>query len=196
MLRVIYAQATGNGGMTTKRRGRPRKLASGPLHDRYRELEGRGWNASNIWRALSDEYPDLAPDQRTIQRYVAEDRSLDKSGPWRLWMSEPEDVPAVFESLRAAIRASEGETRWVSAAEAEWIVRFSRMGATAGWQPLDPFGRYLQARMLARAEALDDSDYTPDLLFAVTNRLLPDGPGMRAPGQSLDDWIRRGPRKA
>ena len=180
--------------MTTKRRGRPRKLASGPLHDRYQDLEGRGWSASNIWRALADEYPDQAPDQRTVQRYVAEDRSLDKSGPWRLWMSEPQDVPAVFESLGAAIRTSEGEIRWLSAAEAEWIVRIHRIGVAVGGVHLDPFGRYLHAQRLARSHSLDSSDHTSDLLFAWITDLLPDGPGMPMPGQSLGDWMMRGPR--
>ena len=182
--------------MTTKRRGRPRKLASGPLHDRYRDLEGRGWSAANIFRTLVDEYPDECPDQRTVQRYVAEDRSLDKSEPWRLWMSEPEDVPAVFESLGAAIRTSEGEIRWVSAAEAEWIVRLARMSATAGGFRIDPFMRYVHGQRLARSQAQDGSDHAADLLFAWTYDLLPDGPGMMMPGQSLSDWMSRGPRKA
>ena len=179
--------------MATKPRGRPRKLASGPLHDRYRELEGRGWSATNIWRALADEYPDVAPDQRTIQRYVAEDRSMDKSGPWRLWMSEPEDVPTIFESLRAAIRTSEGHVRWVSVAEADWIVRIARIGV-AGGARLDPFGRYLHAQQLARSQAHDGSDHTSDMLFAWVTDLLPDGPGMPTADQPLGDWMRRGPR--
>lgn len=180
--------------MATKRRGRPRKLAPGPVLDRYHELEGRGWTGAAIARQLVQDFPTIAPDERTVQRYVRDDRSVDKSGKWRLWMTDPEDVPVVFEALAAAIRTSEGETRWLSSAEAEWIVRIHRSGTTAGGHRLDPFAIYLMARSLARAEARDDNDHVTDLLFATTTDLLPDDvPGMPGPGQSLRDWMDNGP---
>lgn len=173
--------------MTTQRRGRPRKFASGPLHDRYRELESLGWSAVNISRKLDDEFPGIAPDLRNVQRWVRADRSLDTSGPWRLWMSDPEDVPAIFRTLGVVIEVSDGQTRWLSAPEAEWIARIHRMGVR-----LADIVAYHMARMLARAQARDDGDRTAELIFAEIAGLL-NISGVVGADQSLTDWLERGP---
>jgi hypothetical protein len=146
-----------------------RAYGSEEFERRYRDLEALKLSPPDIRRALVKDFGDSStPPLRTIRSWVTQDRKLDKNDPWRLWMSEPEDVPAVLESLAAAITVSDGATRWLSAKEAEWIARIVRMGTTAGGKPLDPFGRFLGARLLARSEARDPKDVLGDLIFILT----------------------------
>ena len=44
-----------------------------------------------------------------------------------IWMSDPEDVPVIFETLGTAIEVSNGETRWLTAMEAKSISHIARM---------------------------------------------------------------------
>lgn len=129
------------------------------------------------------------PPARTIENWVREDRSTPPSLPWRISMSPPEHVPAIFAALGAAIEASAGRIRWVSAAEADWIVRVSHLGAPVGLEPLAIYGA---ARRLARSDARDPSDHLEDLQLAIATELLPPVFGIGL-AKDLRAWIDRGP---
>lgn len=168
-----------------RKRGRPpgtRDYPSSDFEKHYKQLEATGEEPSPIRADLVARFGDnTTPPLRTIQRWVREDRSLDKSGPWRLSMSSPEEWPAIYESLSVAMDQSDGATKWLTALEAGWIARIYRMSEITG-TTIDPFMRYLLARQLARAEAKRDSDYTVDAFFGMVTGLLPE--------LALDDgWV-------
>lgn len=174
------------------KRGRPsrsRVFPSKEAEEGYGELEAKGLRPADIYRELVRRHGQYgAPAKRNVERYVEQDRSSDQSGPWRLWMTEPEDVPVVFETLSVVIATTEGQTRWLTATEAKWVVRVHKMGVN------EPFSRFLAARQFARSR---DQDHTVDLVFAtVRSDFLPDDvPGMPSPGQSLREWMDNGPRR-
>ena len=181
----------------TKRRGRPRGRAYGPdaLRERYQELEARVETAAAIYAALVAEFPDHAPsDVRTVQRWVREDRTGDRTPPWRIAMSAVEDVPLIFGVIDALIRETGGRVRWVTEGEAQWIVRISKLAeplrggdGRGGWDALTV---YAHARAAARADAIADDPYQ-DVALGIALSLI--GAVGLGRADDLREWVDRGP---
>ena len=130
---------------------------------------------------------------RTVQRWVREDRSHDTSGPWRVWESEPEDVPVMFETIGDLMRRSGGEIRWLTAAEARWINRIQRMGITFrignADEPLGSLETLVHARRLVRSELRKDGNVADDLLFGMETELVGLDTQLMMAGTTLGEWL-------
>lgn len=66
-----------------------------------------------------------APSVRTVQRYVAERAERDKA-PWSLALDRTGEAAAILDVIEAAIYATQGRVKTVTAAEAEMIGRIAR----------------------------------------------------------------------
>ena len=180
--------------------GRPsgsRKYGSDAFSELYTSLELRGFEPRELLAALDHDFPELVQQMseplRTIQRWVREDRSHDTSGPWRVWDSEPEDVPAMFETIGALMQRTGGEVRWLTAAEAKWITRIQRMGITFrignADEPLDPLETLVHARRMVRSQIRKDGNVADDLLFGMETELLALDTQLMLAGMTLGEWL-------
>jgi len=175
------------------KRGRPkgsRIFAFDAVRNEYEDLVTRGLAVPDIHRELVQRHgANRAPALRNLYRWVGEDRSIDRSGPWRLWMTDTDDVPLVFRTIDAVIERTSGRVRWVSASEAEWIVRIGKLGADVG---LNPFDVYAQARRSARSNARDPEDYVEDVTIGILTDRLSGGVLDLGSAKDLREWVERG----
>jgi hypothetical protein len=85
------------------------------------------WNAAQIFRDLDrqfkDQFEDRMPTQRTIERIVKEYRAMDKSQPWTIEESDPEDARLILEWLASCNGFGKGLTK----AEAFWHLKIQRI---------------------------------------------------------------------
>ena len=83
------------------------------------------WNAAQIFEALDRQYKDRKkfPSQRTIERFVKEYRATDKSQPWTVEESDPQDAKLILEWLASFNGFGKGLTK----AEAFWHLHIKRI---------------------------------------------------------------------
>jgi len=121
------------------------------VRDAIWELGGLGERkAPEIQRLLEarPEFAGLVPELRTIQSHLRQMRPREPIQPWGLRESDPEDLPLILDLLADAIDLSEGRIRWLTVAEAEWVVRFRR-----AYPELELDRAYALARMAVAAES-------------------------------------------
>jgi hypothetical protein len=102
-----------------------------------------GWTVSRILEAMQrdETFADRMPSERTIRYIAAEVAAQDKSGSWALAADRTGHPDLLLPALAAVMERSAGETRAITNAEAEWIVRL-RSAAPA----LPPYEAWAMAR--------------------------------------------------
>ena len=110
--------------MTTKWR------MEGDIQDRAQELAlTTDWNAAQIFRDLNLHFKEQMPTQRTIERFVKEYRATDKSQPWTVEESDPQDAKLILEWLASFNGFSKGLTK----VEAFWHLKIQRIAPDLSW---------------------------------------------------------------
>ena len=94
----------------------------GDIQDRAQELAlTTDWNAAQIFKDLDLQLKERKgfPTKRTIERFVKEYRATDKSQPWTVEDSDPEDAKLILEWLASFNGFSKGLTK----VEAFWHLK-------------------------------------------------------------------------
>ena len=81
------------------------------------------WNAAQIFRDLNLHFKEKMPTQRTIERFVKEYRDTDKSQPWTVEDSDPQDAKLILEWLASFNGFGKGLTK----DEAFWHLKIQRI---------------------------------------------------------------------
>jgi hypothetical protein len=83
------------------------------------------WNAAQIFKDLRRQFGerDKFPNQRTIERFVKEFRATDKSQPWTVEDSDPQDAKLILEWLASFNGFGKGLTK----VEAFWHLKIQRI---------------------------------------------------------------------
>ena len=89
------------------------------------------WNAAQIFKDLVDQFKekDKFPNKRTIERFVKEYRATDKSQPWTVEESDPQDAKLILEWLASFNGFSKGLTK----TEAFWYLKIHRIAPDLSW---------------------------------------------------------------
>ena len=87
------------------------------------------WNAAQIFRDLERRFKERAPTQRTIERLVKEYRATDKSQPWTVEDSDPEDAKLILEWLASF----NGFGKGLKKVEAFWHLKIQRIAPDLSW---------------------------------------------------------------
>ena len=98
----------------------------GEAKDRAQELAlTTDWNAAQIFEDLRRRFGerDKFPIKRTIERLVKEYRATDKSQPWTVEESDPQDAKLILEWLASF----NGFGRGITKAEAFWHLKLQRI---------------------------------------------------------------------
>ena len=106
--------------MTTKWR------MDGDIQDHAAELAlTTDWNAAQIFKDLDLQFKERKgfPTKRTIERFVKEYRATDKSQPWTVEDSDPQDAKLILEWLASFNGFGKGLTK----VEAFWYVKIQRI---------------------------------------------------------------------
>ena len=83
------------------------------------------WNAAQIFKDLRRQFGerDKFPNQRTIERFVKEFRATDKSQPWTVEDSDPQDAKLILEWLASFNGFGKGLTK----VQAFWYLHIRRI---------------------------------------------------------------------
>ena len=112
--------------MTTKWR------MDGDIQDHAAELAlTTDWNAAQIFKDLDLQFKERkgVPTKRTIERFVKEYRATDKSQPWTVEDSDPEDAKLILEWLASF----NGFGKGLKKAEAFWHLKIQRIAPDLSW---------------------------------------------------------------
>ena len=89
------------------------------------------WNAAQIFKDLRRQFGerDKFPNQRTIERFVKEFRATDKSQPWTVEDSDPQDAKLILEWLASF----NGFGKGLKKVEAFWHLKIQRIAPDLSW---------------------------------------------------------------
>lgn len=107
-----------------------RERTPGPIEEVIVDFALRGYTASQIAKELPAAAGKLgmkAPSLRTIQRIVSRAKPPDRSGPWQIEESSPDDAREVLDFIAQMTLETKGDMWWVSRQEATWIARLRRL---------------------------------------------------------------------
>ena len=112
--------------MTTKWR------MDGDIQDHAAELAlTTDWNAAQIFKDLDLQFKERKgfPTKRTIERFVKEYRATDKSQPWTVEDSDPQDAKLILEWLASF----NGFGKGLKKVEAFWHLKIQRIALDLSW---------------------------------------------------------------
>jgi hypothetical protein len=134
-------------------------MPKGPVIDKdireaIQDLALRGYSTAEIHRRIVEQFPTMPPSDRTVAKYARQVTPHDRSGEWRLANATGEEAAFVLPVLARVLEKTQGRTRHLSVAEAEWIVRLSSAAPD-----LPPWVAFWLARAyLHAAEVAGDTD--------------------------------------
>ena len=130
--------------MTTKWR------MEGDIQDRAQELAlTTDWNAAQIFKDLKRRFGerDKFPIKRTIERLVKEYRATDKSQPWTVEESDPQDAKLILEWLASF----NGFGKGLKKVEAFWHLKIQRIAPDLSWVRAGVLANLYRIRMAKEA---------------------------------------------